>query len=93
MKHSTIRCFADDTRLSGKIGIAEDCSKLQEDLNAVTTWSEENNMKLHQDKFEYLSHRNNKSLLDELPFATDNRALPNPISHQVRGYTLPNRPG
>ena len=71
VKHSTIRCFADDTRLSGKIGIAEDCSKLQEDLNAVTTWSEENNMKLHQDKFEYLSHRNNKSLLDELPFATE----------------------
>ena len=56
VKHSTIRCFADDTRLSGKIGIAEDCSKLQEDLDAVTTWSEENNMKLHQDKFEYLSH-------------------------------------
>ena len=71
MKHSTIRCFADDTRLSGKIGIDEDCSKLQENLNAVTTWSEENNMKLHQDKFEYLSHRNNKSLLDELPFATE----------------------
>ena len=51
VKHSTIRCFADDTRLSGKISIVEDCSKIQEDLNAVTSWSEENNMKLHQDKF------------------------------------------
>ena len=71
VKHSIVRCFADDTRLSGRIDIAEDCTHIQEDLLAITTWSEENNMVLHEDKFEYLSHKCRKTLLDHLPFATE----------------------
>jgi hypothetical protein len=69
VNHSTVRCFADDTRLSSKIDTSLDCSKLQEDLYAVIKWSERNNMQLHEDKFEYLYHscdRNNA--FKELPF-------------------------
>lgn len=71
VKHSTVRCFADDTRLSSKIATSGDCEKLQEDLNAVIKWSKENNMKLHEDKFEYLSHRCRPTLLEELPFYSE----------------------
>ena len=70
IKHSTLRCFADDTRLAGKIDVTSDCDKLQEDLDAVTAWSLKNNMKLHEDKFEYLSHKCRDTFLEELPFTT-----------------------
>ena len=61
--------FADDTRLSHAIQFATDTSTLQTDLDNVVKWSKENNMKLHEDKFELLCYRTNSSkLLRELPF-------------------------
>ena len=61
--------FADDTRLSHAIQFATDTSTLQTDLDNVVKWSKENNMKLHEDKFELLCYRTNLSkLLRELPF-------------------------
>ena len=44
---------------------------LQEDLNRVIKWSIENNMDLHEDKFEVISYRiNSSSLLRELPLSS-----------------------
>ena len=61
--------FADDTKLKGKIDIAEDTLDVQEDLDSVITWSMKNNMSLHEDKFIYLRYCTNKStLLNVLPF-------------------------
>ena len=40
-----------------KIDVAADYAKLQEDLNAVIEWLTKNNMQLHEDKFELLSHK------------------------------------
>ena len=64
--------FADDTRMSQAIDTAEDTAKLQNDLNAIVQWSRENNMKLHEDKFELLCYRNKSSaLLQALPFSEE----------------------
>ena len=72
IKHSVISSFADDTRLKRAINSTEDTTLLQSDLNNSIKWSEENNMQLHQSKFELIAHsttRNN--LMHELPFACE----------------------
>ena len=56
VNHSVIRSFADDTRLTKQIHSVEDQIELQNDLNAVIKWAAQNNMELHEDKFELLHH-------------------------------------
>ena len=69
LKGSTAGSFADDTRLSKQISSCDDVLILQEDLNTVVKWATENNMVLHDSKFEYLAYRTASSkLLEELPF-------------------------
>ena len=62
IKHCFGRSFADDTRLTKAIITAMDQMQLQEDLEAVTTWAANNNMALHEDKFELLQHGKNDHL-------------------------------
>ena len=70
--HSTIRCFADDTRICRSISDSSNVTELQADLDQVSQWSSRNNMALHEDKFEFICHRANKrNTLDELPFTAD----------------------
>lgn len=72
IKDSTIRCFADDTRVSKAITCEEDVQVLQRDLEAVIDWSANNNMSLHEDKFEYMCHSASKSNdLRKLPFVCE----------------------
>ena len=68
--HAPLRSFADDTRLLQAIETIEDVKKLQKDLQNVIQWSIENNMQLHEDKFEFMQHVLSKDalLLKELPF-------------------------
>ena len=69
LKGCTAGSFADDTRLSKQISSCDDVLILQEDLNAVVKWATENNMVLHDSKFEYLAYRTASSkLLEELPY-------------------------
>ena len=69
---SNIRFFADDTRISKQISTMEDVRSLQCDLDAVCSWSKENNMQLHEHKFELMSHRSSPvSLFDSLPFCVE----------------------
>ena len=66
---STIRFFADDTRVSRKICSMSDVCLLQRDLDRVCEWSIENNMQLHESKFQLMSHRYSPvSIFEELPF-------------------------
>ena len=70
--NSIIRCFADDTRVSITVFREQDVAKLQNDLYSVINWSENNNMSLHKDKFEYMCHRHNRrGILTELPFVSE----------------------
>ena len=45
--HSTLRCFADDTRICRSISNSYNVTELQSDLDEVTKWSSRNNMALH----------------------------------------------
>ena len=69
-KHSAIKCFADDTRISRAISCESDARLLQDDLFRVMKWSIDNNMQLNEDKFEFLkcNYCFDASLL-ELPFS------------------------
>merc|ERR1711913_32823 len=56
IKECTVRCFADDTRVSRKITEDADRIKLQEALNIIYKWAEENLMMFNVDKFEQLTY-------------------------------------
>ena len=72
VKSSTIRFFADDTRIMKHIFSEADVHLLQQDLLSVIAWAKENNMALHEDKFELLVHKHcPQSLIHELPFVCD----------------------
>ena len=75
VSESIARCFADDTRIMKAISGNRDMEILQNDLNAVTKWSTRNNMSLHEDKFEFISHAASRfgscPVLKDLPFAND----------------------
>jgi hypothetical protein len=50
IQHCTIKLYADDTLLYKPITTTHDCELLQEDLRAVHTWSQENQMKFNTAK-------------------------------------------
>ena len=69
-----ISCFADDSRIFKSISYSTDANLLQLDLLAVSKWSDENNMKLHSDKFVFVNFNNRRAnfSLANLPFYKDN---------------------
>ena len=49
-----------------------DVNALQDDLDAVVEWSVNNNMTLHEDKFEYICHSAKKTnYLRHFPFVSE----------------------
>ena len=56
LKHSNASSFADDTRVGKEIRDEADAEKLQEDLDAMVNWANENNMALNEDKFELIRY-------------------------------------
>ena len=58
--HSFLSSFADDTRVGMPIDSAGDALKLQEDLDAIYSWSKEVNMEFNSDKFELMRYQANK---------------------------------
>ena len=53
LKYSLAGMFADDSRILREISCVSDTFLLQEDLHSIVKWSEENNMELHEHKFQY----------------------------------------
>ena len=71
VKFALSSSFADDTKLTAPIKWEPDMQLLQNDLNKVVEWSLQNNMVLHEGKFEYLCYRGGRpKWIDELPFST-----------------------
>lgn len=65
-----VSSFADDTRIKRRITRTSDVETLQAGVNSAGKWSQENNMSLHQHKFELLSHSSAKpKLITELPYS------------------------
>ena len=54
--------FCDDTRLVGKISNEEDVETLQQDLNKIYSWAEQNNMLFNNGKFELLRYGANEEV-------------------------------
>ena len=64
--------FADDTKLIQIIKTLLDQVELQQDVDNVSLWSSNNNMKLHEKKFQLMNYSLGKSrLLRELPFSSE----------------------
>ena len=64
--------FADDTKLIQAIQTLLDQVELQEDIKNVSQWSSNNNMRLHEKKFQLMNYPLGKSkLLRELPFTSE----------------------
>ena len=63
---SHIWSFADDTRLTKIIHTKDDQELLQKDLHAVVKWANDNNMALHEQKFELLQHGTRMDLKGEI---------------------------
>ena len=53
---STVRSFADDTRVTKVIKSEEDCLYLQADLESIYEWSRINNMTFNSEKFELMRY-------------------------------------
>ena len=56
LKISISRLFADDTKISAKIKTKEDTELLQQDLNTIYKWADDNLMQFNEGKFERMSH-------------------------------------
>ena len=56
IKECIVRCFADNTTVSKKIEKEEDKQKLQEDLDKIYKWAEDNLMIFNKNKFEQLTY-------------------------------------
>ncbi|MCP4494602.1 MAG: reverse transcriptase family protein, partial [Gammaproteobacteria bacterium] len=84
VQSAKVACFADDTRLSAPIDCEGDTLLLQNDLNRVVEWSIQNNMVLHEGKFEYLCYRTGDSKwLEEMPFTNSHMEYKTPA-----GFTI-----
>ena len=72
LKEARSGSFADDTRLMKPIETVQDTHLMQLDLNAIVEWSKQNNMQLHESKFEllcYLLRKAHHQIMSELPFS------------------------
>ena len=70
LKHSTLRCFADDSRVTKVIESEIDCQLLQEDLSSVYCWTSRNKMVLNDSKLEALRYANNQTYAYRSPTNT-----------------------
>ena len=67
VKHSILKTFVDDTRLTKEIKDKIDTILLQEDLNATYHWAKTNNMEFNNLKFELLRYEKD----EEIKLSTD----------------------
>ncbi len=68
--------FADDTKICTGVSTEMDTKSLQNDLNNIIAWSQENNMELNESKFEFICHKlssenQTQKFFSELPFYND----------------------
>ena len=64
LSHTRASSFADDTRIIKNVKSAADCQLLQNDLEKVIEWAEENNMAFNTGKFELLRYTRGNDPVD-----------------------------
>jgi hypothetical protein len=70
--HSFLSSFADDTRIGMAISSPQDAQLLQQDLEAVYRWAEENNMLFNDKKFDALRYGTNQELKESTNYISNN---------------------
>ncbi len=73
-----ISSFADDTRLYSPITDPENCDKLQDDLDSVYKWAENNNMCFNSEKFKYLCFSTKHSINNDNIYISPTNNIINP---------------
>ena len=71
-KFSTISSFADDTRVLSGIRTKEDVSNLQNDLDTVYRWAQDNNAVFNPDKFECIRYGLREELKSSTSYLANN---------------------
>ena len=69
---STVRMFADDTRVIKHVRTEEDTENFQADLEKLYSWQEENNMMFNSAKFEVIRYGRNEDLKNTCDYLTPN---------------------
>ena len=69
---SMVSSFADDTKVSHIIKLLQDCNDLQDSLNNIYTWSEDNNMNFNDLKFLALRYGSNNDEIRNFTYKTPN---------------------
>ena len=72
---SVVSSFADDTRVSKKIGSTDDTEVLQQDLNKIYAWSERNNMQFNDDKFELMRYGTDTEIKNQTCYKGPDKSL------------------
>ena len=70
MKYCKTSSFADDTRLLAKISNEQHSARMQEDLNSMFKWSENNSMEFNMSKFELLRYRHPNAEVNDFEYKT-----------------------
>ena len=69
---SYLGSYADDTKVLHSIHSPEDAKTLQQDLDAIYNWAEQNNMQFNGSKFELLRYGQNSELKDKTGYVASN---------------------
>lgn len=69
--NSFLSSFADDTRIGRAVSTPADAKLLQDDLNHVFKWAEENNMLFNDKKFEIIRYGNNTNLKESTNYVSN----------------------
>ena len=89
---SKIGIFADDTRVGRGISSEDDIACLQNDLDKIFAWKNQNNMKFNSDKFDLVRHgslfRSNRSRPDAFYFTDENEVIPEKKSVRDLGVIM-----
>ena len=73
--NSFLSSFADDTRIGSQVMSVEDGAAFQEDLDAIYSWTEVNNMQLHGEKFECLRFGSNQDLQASIKYRSNTGSI------------------
>ena len=89
--NSIISCFADDTRIMRKITQDSDCQLLQEDLNSIYKWADNNKMQFNDKKFESIYyHPNRRDYAEQNYRAVDGTSIEQKSSVRDLGIMMSN---
>ena len=81
LNHTFLKSFADDTRASKGVKDVKDVTHLQEDLNEIYSWSEENNMEFNSTKFEAMRYGRDEALKSTTSYLSAEGAVIKDMEH------------